>query len=81
MTHGSEGGSDVFEFVVDVEAQFAQSDDESQDGDRGDEHQFSRDNETSVVVQERVEESHECVLWLGVMLMLKRKSTGGAKDR
>ena len=51
----AEGRADVFEFLVDVGGEFGKSDHHGEDGDRGDEDQFGRDDETGFVVAEGVE--------------------------
>ena len=55
LVHAAEGGADVFEFIVDVAGDFGESDDESEDGDGGDEDEFSGDDETVFVVVEGLE--------------------------
>ena len=66
-----EGRTDVFEFVVDVQRDFAQADDQAEDGDRGDEDEFGGDDETSFVTDKGVQEAGHGVglfsvgCWLG----------------
>ena len=50
LLNAAEGGTAVFEFVVDVERDFAQSDDQTQNCDRGDQDQFGGNDETGFVV-------------------------------
>ena len=50
------GRADVFELVVDVQRHLAQPDDQTENRDRRDQNQLSRDNETSFVVLQGVDE-------------------------
>ena len=58
----AEGGADVFELIVDVQGDFAQTNHQAENSDRRDQDQFSRDNETSFVVLKGVDElEHESI--------------------
>ena len=46
----AEGTADIFQFVVDVVRDFRQPNDHRQHANRGDQHQFGRDDETVVVI-------------------------------
>jgi len=52
LVHRSEGGTDVFQFVIDVSRNFGETNHQSQNSDRGDQDQFARNNETVFVVVE-----------------------------
>jgi len=54
----SEGRPDVFEFVVDVERDFGEADDQSEHDDRRDEHEFGGNNEAIFVVEQCAEARH-----------------------
>jgi len=56
LLNGTEGRSDVFEFVVNVQGNFAQTDDQTEDSDGRNQNQLSRNNETGVVVLQSVDE-------------------------
>ena len=64
LLHRSEGRANVFEFVVDIEGEFRQADDHAENGDGGYQDQFSRDNETGVVVDQLAAERHVSDLFL-----------------
>ena len=67
LVEAADGRSDVFKFVVDIEAHFGQSNDHSEDSDSGDDHQFSRDDETSFVIHEASENcGHGCGSFLRI---------------
>src|SRR5579871_1243847 len=52
----TECGTDVFQFVVDVQGDFRQTDDQAQHSDGRDQNQLSRNDETSFVVDQGSEE-------------------------
>ena len=59
LVEAGEGRADVFEFVVDVEGDFGEAHNHAEDGDGGHQNQFSRDDETSVVVDQFAAERHD----------------------
>ena len=58
----AEGGSDVFEFVVDSVGDFSKTDDDSENRDRGNQNQLSRNNEAGFVVDQLCEDVRHGVL-------------------
>lgn len=60
LLNAGERTADVFKFIVDVEAQFAEADDQSKDGDGGDEDQFTRNDKAGFVVEQLSSESLHC---------------------
>ena len=46
----AKGRADIFEFVVDVQRNLAETDDQTEDRDGRNQHQFRRDNETGFVI-------------------------------
>ena len=62
LLHTAEGRANVFEFVVNVQGDFAQPDDQTEDSDRRDQNQLRRNNETGFVVLQSTDElEHERV--------------------
>ena len=59
----TEGVGDVVEFGVDGDGHFAQSDDQAEDRNGGDQDEFGRNDETSFVIPERLQ---HCVNFLCV---------------
>jgi len=76
LLHAAEGRTDVFQFVVDVQRQLAQADNQTQNTDRGDQNQFSRDNETSFVVLEGVDELEHVSVFRVVGAEVRRRVVG-----
>ena len=61
LLYAVESSSDVFEFIIDVQCNFAESDNQSENCDCWDKNKFSRNNETGFVVEECIKSVHRRV--------------------
>lgn len=58
LAERAEGVGDVVQFGVDRDSDFAESNDEAEDSNGGDQNQFSRNDETSFVIPQGVQTVH-----------------------
>jgi len=66
LPHAGEGRTDIFQLIVNIQGDFAQSHDQPQHSNRGDQNQFRRNNKSSFVVQQVVQASvHRLIHCLG----------------
>ncbi len=72
LIHGPDRRANIFQFLIDAESDFAQSDDQRQDADRGDQNQFGGNDETGVVIPK----GDNCVQH-GVLLVFLKRVWGG----